>query len=195
MLRRLLAAAVILVTAACSTDGPESEPTATSTPLSALDTAAIAVVRGELCSRVAADAVDTALGGPAETTEDYGNGDTADLAPGVTDVAHEYGCTWAAADGTTARAWVFAPPVSAGQANRLRDAAVREKGCATVGDAARFGTRTVAVRCAGGTTTLAGLFGDAWLSCSLRLPDPPPDATARTETWCADVLRAAAATP
>jgi hypothetical protein len=60
-----------------------------------------------------------------------------------------------------------------------------------VADPEPFGRRTVAVTCRSGdgpTTTYQGLFGDAWLSCSLSGSDA--EATAR---WCLAVARAAAA--
>lgn len=196
VLRALLAVAALLVATGCTGDAPEPEPTATTTPLSALDTAAMTVVRGELCSRVAPAAVEAALGGPADETDEYANGETADLAPGVTDVAHEHGCAWTTADGTTARAWVFAPPVTAGQANRLQRAAVDADGCAPLAGAARFGARSAAVRCEDDGAVVAsyrGLFGDAWLACSLRSPTTDP--ADRLDAWCAEVLQAADATP
>jgi hypothetical protein len=199
MLRPLLAAAVLLVAAGCSGDEPEPAPTPTRAPLSALDTASVVVVRGELCTRLADASVEAALGGPAAAADAYGNGDTAELADGVRDVAHEYGCAWTGADGTTARAWVLAPPVTAGRANRLQAAATRADGCEPLPDAPRFGARSAAVRCADDGAVVAsyrGLFGDAWLSCSLRAPDAAAaDLPDRATTWCTDVLHAASATP
>jgi hypothetical protein len=109
-------------------------------------------------------------------------------------VAHEYGCRWSAADGTTAQGWVFAPPVTPGQAERLRRAAAKADGCRAVPDAPRFGSRSVAVRCDDGTTAFHGLFGDAWLSCSVTVRGSASgDAVERTGRWCVSVAQAAAA--
>ena len=130
------------------------------------DTGDVTIGRAEFCSRVAPTAVEEALGGAATSSENYANGDRAEVAPGVRDVAHEYGCTWTAADGTVARAWVFAPPVTPEQAGALRRAATG-KGCRPVPDAPAYGEPSVAVRC-GAETAFHGLFGDAWLSCSLE---------------------------
>jgi len=196
MLRAHLAAAVVLAfgAAGCSGDEPDPEPeAASSTPLAALDTSAITVARAEFCSRIASTAVDEALGGPVSSTDDYTNGEKARLAPGVTDVAHEYGCVWVGADGTTARAWVFAPPVTAGQARKLQAAATRAEGCAPVPDAAPFGAPTTALRCTGDdgvVTAYHGLFGDAWLSCSLSARAAAGDLAERTDRWCATVVQA-----
>lgn len=196
MLRPRLVAVVLLAVAAsgCSGDEPEPEAEPTSTPLAALDTGAITVTRGEFCSQVPSTAVEDALGGPSASDAGYDNGETAELAAGVTDVAHEYGCGWSAADGTTARAWVFAPPVTAGQANRLQAAATHAEGCTPLPDAPRFGARSAALRCAGDPGVVAsyrGLFGDAWLSCSLGVPAESADLVERAERWCATVVQAA----
>ena len=66
----------------------------------------------------------------------------------VRDVAHEYGCTFEAADGTIARAWLFAPPVTPARARHLVKAAARRPGLPrrsprTPG----FGQQSVAVVC------------------------------------------------
>jgi len=196
MLRARLAAVLLLMLGAarCSGDEPDPEPeAASSTPLSALDTGSLTAARAEFCSRITPTAVDEALGSPASRTVDYANGEKARLAPGVTDVAHEYGCVWVGADGTTARAWVFAPPVTAGQARKLRSEATRAEGCAPVPDAAPFGAPTAAVRCTGDdavVTAYHGLFGDAWLSCSLSTRTETDDLPDRSDRWCAAVVRA-----
>ena len=88
-------------------------------------------------------------------------------------------------------------------AEDLRRAATRAEGCEPIADAPRFGSLGVAVRCAGGTggsgvvTAFHGLFGDAWLSCSVEtsgaVPVPPAEALDRAGRWCATVLQAAAA--
>ena len=200
---------VLMLTAACEGDTPAPAPAPTSsTPLGELATETVTVARDGFCARVAPAAVEEALGAAPTDADAWANGERATLAPGLTDVAHEYGCRWTA-DGTTVRAWVFAPPVTAGQAEGLRRAATRAEDCDPVADAPRFGSRGVAVRCAGGTggaggsggsgavTAFHGLFGDAWLSCSVETSGsasvPPAEALDRAGRWCATVLQAAAA--
>ena len=197
-LRLLLAAATLLgasvASAGCSGGSePSAEPSSVApTPLSEFATDTLTVARGDFCSRVAPSAVEDALGGAADSAEKWANGDRVELADGVRDVAHEFGCRWSAADGTTAQGWVFAPPVTPAQAERLRRTVARADGCRAVPDAPRFGASSVAVRCADGTTSFHGLFSDAWLSCSLT-GGQEPDAVDRTGRWCVTVAQAASA--
>jgi hypothetical protein len=189
-------AALALAATACSGGSePSAAPTsAAPTPLAEFATDTLTVARSDFCSRVAPAAVEDAVGGESESADTWANGDRARLADGVTDVAHEYGCRWSAADGTTAQGWVFAPPVTPRQAERLRRAAAKADGCRAVPDAPRFGSRSVAVRCDDGTTAFHGLFGDAWLSCSVTVRGPAAgDAVERTGRWCVSVAQAAAA--
>ena len=186
------------VTACTGDDGPDAAPSPTPqpTPLADLATDQMAVARDSFCARVAPAAVDEALGAPAEDEADWSNGERAAVG-GVTDVVHEFGCRWRAADGTAASGWVFAPPVAPDQAAALRRAAARAEGCREVAGAPAYGSTSVAVRCADGagpvTTSFHGLFGDAWLSCSLESPGTDGDLVARAEQWCATVLAAATA--
>lgn len=179
----------------CDSEAPSTDPapSPTPTPLAEVATDTVAVVREGFCERVAPAALEAALGGAPDDADAWSNGERARLAPGVRDVAHEYGCAWTAgagAQGTSARAWVFAPPVTTGQAERLRRDAAPARGCDPIPDAPAFGTRDAAVRC-GDEVRFQGLFGDAWLSCSLRASGP--DLLERAEQWCATVLQAAAA--
>src|SRR5690349_12752595 len=119
-------AALALAASGCSggSEEPSSEPpSVTSTPLSEFATDTLTVARADFCSQVAPGAVEAALGGAADRAEKWVNGDRVRLADGVKDVAHEFGCRWSAADGTTAQGWVFAPPVTPGEAAGLRRAA------------------------------------------------------------------------
>lgn len=197
MSRIAVALAVLaLATAGCSAgSGPTAEPASVApTPLASFDTGALTVARSDFCARVAPGAVEDALGAEAGSADSWANGDRARLADGVADVAHEYGCRWSSADGTTAQGWVFAPPVTPGQAERLRHAAATADGCQVVKDAPEFGSRSVAVRCDDGTTAFHGLFGDTWLSCSVTVGgDIPGDAVDRAGRWCVSVAQAATA--
>lgn len=199
MLPRVAAAVLatlVAVTGLTACDGDEQPQTPVSsivsTPLADFSTTGITIARADFCSRVAPAAVEEALGSTPESADSYANGDRAQLAPGLRDVAHEYGCVWKAADGTVARAWVLAPPVTAEQAAALRRAATG-RGCRPVEDAPPYGDPSVAVRC-GTQTAFHGLFGDAWLSCSVEATAGAPDALLdRTGRWCVTVARAASA--
>jgi hypothetical protein len=180
--------------AACTGgDAPEAGPTPTAepTPLADFATDEVTVAREAFCARVAPAAVEDALGGAAERADEWVNGDRAAVG-GVTDVVHEYGCRWRAADGTAASGWVFAPPVTPGRAAALRRAAAQADGCRSVAGAPAYGSPSVAVRCAHGTgsttTSFHGLFGDAWLSCSA-----PTEDLAAAGRWCVSVAQAATA--
>lgn len=159
-------------------DVPEPDPLAT--PLSAVDTTVIAVPRAPLCPLVAGRDV-AAVAGAGATLRSWDNGD---LLPGGSDVGHEYGCSWTGPSGTAA-AWVFAPPATTDRAADLIGSAGSEDGCAPIAGAPAYGDPTVALQC-GGTLSYRGLFGDAWLVCTLTTTDA--DLAGR---WCASVLAGA----
>lgn len=205
--RTALAAALtaVLLTGAtaCTDDSPKAPAAAPSdpaTPLADLDTSSLVIVRDAFCERVSPAEVQTVLGAAVDSSTSYENGQPAQLSETVEDVAHEYGCTWTASDGTVGRAWVFAPPVTPERARLLVRQAPSEagNGCTRVRGAAAFGSPTVAVVCDRPhhqEVSFHGLFGDAWLSCSLALPTSG-DRQALVEragTWCVDVAEAAAA--
>ena len=205
--RRLAAATVVaavclLGIGSCQGDdepAPSAAPSPSSTPLAALDTAALVVRRDSFCPDVDPDAVEEALGGDPDASTSYDNGEPARLTRTVEDVAHEFDCTWQRAGGTVARAWVFAPPVTAGRARALVREAQTVPGCTPVPDASAFGIPSVAVGCRAGRTLTAayhGLFGDAWLSCSLAVPVGSASRAAlvdRAGRWCVAVATAASA--
>lgn len=202
--RSALAAAlvplVLVGASACTQDAPRtpsSAPSApasvSSTPLASLDTTSLVVARTSFCDAVSPAAAEDALGAEVESSSSYRNGQKTRLAPKVSDVAHEFGCVWTTTDGDTARAWVFAPPVTRARARQLTRASAT-KGCSTIRDAA-FGAPSVATRCGGKqnvTESYFGLFGDAWLSCTLEVAKPrPADLTERADRWCAAIAQAA----
>jgi hypothetical protein len=178
-------------------EGPGSGPGVVAyegTPLSEFDTSAVAVARAPFCDRLAPEAVGEALEGDPADEGAYGNGD--DL-PGDLGVAHEYGCWATTDDGATLRAWVFAPPVTQQRADQLVTAAGREENCTRQEDAPAYGDPSVAVVCGGPdgvTASYRGLFGDAWLSCSLSLPGrtSQDQLIERAGRWCVAVAEAAA---
>jgi hypothetical protein len=184
----------------------ESTPSPSPTPdPGSLDVSNLPVERGPFCDQVDDSAAATALGEEVSTRDHYGNGDRVRLAPGVTDVSHEYGCVFRAGD-AEARAWVFAPPVSTAEARRLVREARSEPGC-DVESTGRFGRPSVTTVCErgdgpGAVVTMAGLFGDAWLTC--RLTDDAADSVetgddgevlTRAESWCLHVVTTVGARP
>lgn len=168
-----------------------------SVPLEEYDDQPASLVRAPFCDLVDPRAVAEALGGEPASSDSWTNGDRVQLESGLTDVAHEHGCSLSG-DGTAARAWVFAPPVSAARAAELVAEAQGGAGCAAVPDAPAYGSPTVALACEEqGVTRVSyrGLFGDAWLVCerSGAPGEAPAEAADRAGRWCAAVLRAAAA--
>lgn len=167
------------------------------TPLSSYDTSGVAVARAAFCSTVGAEPVAAALGDEPDSSTSYGNGERARVTRKVEDVAHEFDCTWVGADGTVARAWVFAPPVTPERARDLASAAAAVRGCEAVEGAPAFGSPSASVFCASGTELQAsyrGLFGDAWLACSITAPAADterPGLLDRAGRWCVAVAKAA----
>lgn len=174
---------------------PGSPTTAEATPLADLDTTRLVVARASFCNRVAESAVSAALGAEPETATAYGNGERTRLGRDR-DIAHEFGCSWTTAR-AEARAWVFAPPVTSRQAAALVDSARSGPGCTPIPAAAEFGSPSLALACVGEARRQAsyrGLFGDAWLACTLSqaLATRRQDLLDRADLWCAEVVRAAA---
>lgn len=200
MLRRyvvpsLLAALLGGPLAACTPDqqAPPAEPEPT--PIGEFEGTALELSPAPFCERVAAAAVEAAVGGEAREAH-YVSGDRVRLAPGVRDIAHENGCAWTGA-GDTARAWVFVPPVTVAQARSLSRRAAREEGCRRL-TGHRFGSPATGTVCRAGDATEAsyrGLFGDVWLGCSLTdggEPMPRAELLRRAGDWCVAVAGAAA---
>ncbi len=181
---------------------PPEPPAYTSTPLSSYDTTTVAVRRQAFCDLLSEDAQAEALDVAPEAERDessYGNGDRAEVVPKVEDVAHEFGCT-VEGGRAVARAWVFAPPVTVARARELVTAAEGERACAPQPDAPAYGAPSVALLCDGRTmrvVSFRGLFGDAWLGCSLavrsgaRISDE--GLVDRAGRWCVAVAQAASA--
>lgn len=198
----LIAGVLLMATVACSagptpeepTDESEqsesAEPTADATPLAAYDTSGVTIVRAAFCDRVAEGAVAAALSGGASELGDASVEDAwqpGSRLPGSKDIGNEFGCSWTAGQ-VTARAWVFAPPVTPQRASDLVREVVGDK-CRRM-QAAGLGRPSVSQRCEGaGTTGIYGLVGDAWVSCEI---------TGLTSTgsedlvgeWCVAVLEA-----
>jgi hypothetical protein len=178
-------------------------PTATQEDLATLDLSDLPIPRTAFCDVLDEDDVEAALGGPPTGTAHYDSGDRVELTPGVTDVSHEFGCTFdSATTGAQARAWVFAEPVTTRAAGSIVREARAADGCSPLEDAPAYGTPSAATLCrttspAGRAVTLRGLFGDAWLSCQLSTPegDPAAETVQRAEQWCVRVATTVGARP
>ena len=202
----LLALALTLLPVAAGVvwaDGGEDEPEAPqpptyeSTPLASYDTASVTVARAGFCERIPEEAVVEALGGEPSDAASYGTGERAAVTGSTEDVAHEYGCRYQGADGAEARAWVFAPPVTIERARDLVEEASGIGGCRPQQQAEEYGAPSLALLCPARGRRFAsyrGLFGDAWLACSVAVPGSPsdPEALDRAGRWCVAVAEAAA---
>ncbi|MFC5729560.1 MULTISPECIES: hypothetical protein [Nocardioides] len=178
---------------------PEPPPVAAyeGTPLADFDTSTALVQRSPFCDRVPPEAVREALGGDGELAA-YGNGESTAALPGGTDVAHEYGCVFSGAGGAEARGWLFVPPVTLAEARGLVRTVVT-RGCTAQAGAAAYGDPSVAVVCTSknsSTASFRGLFGDAWLACSLTVREsvPAEQLLETTGRWCVAVIQAASPT-
>ncbi|RNM13647.1 hypothetical protein [Nocardioides pocheonensis] len=195
----LLAAACALAApllVACSgSDRPTAVRTSAPTPISRLDATQVRVAKAGFCDRVPASAVRRALDGTPQSHDAWANGDPIPAATGSGDVGHEIGCSWTGADGSTARAWVFARSVTTDFAGTLVAQAGKQQGC-TAEAAKVFGSPALLQTCPqpGGLERLrrAGLFGDSWLTCELTAPASGPQASrrARLDDWCGAVVAA-----
>jgi hypothetical protein len=197
--------AVPLLAGCNGSGGSTTAKTPGPTPITQLVATRVQVARAGFCDRVPASAVRRALDGKPEHDEHWGNGDpiptssasgaaTSGVA-GSGDVGHEIGCAWTGAGGSSARAWVFARPVTADFAGTLVTQAGQQEGC-TSAAAPVFGSPAVLQTCPapGGLERLrrAGLFGDSWLTCELTAPASASQASrrARLDAWCATVVAA-----
>lgn len=196
---------------ACTFSGEPEEPADASSvaPSEAeLDLSGLPVPRSAFCDVLAEDDVTQALEGPVSGTAHYDNGDEIEVRPGYVDVSHEYGCTFEAADGTVAKAWLFARPVNRNEARSLVRRARRGRNCAlpeTIGFGRPGLTSVCEVAGAAGQADrsvrarLEGLFGDSWVGCEISEPldagtgsGRRADVVQRADQWCTEVVTAMA---
>ena len=196
----MAASTLALLAAGCTAEAPPPEPTPPETPaaepttLATYDTSGVAVSRTPFCDRVSPTGIEHALGSTASSHREYGNGDILRLPDGTRTIAHEYGCEWTGRRGAAARAWVFVPPISRARAGRLAEDAVGGR-CDRTGSG-EFGRPSVATRCrtdVGVERSWRGLFGDAWLVCTLSGREAPDVSDRAASEWCVAVLEAARA--
>jgi hypothetical protein len=116
-----------------------------------------------------------------------------------------------ASDGTSAKVWVFARPVTTAEARTVVRRARRGRDCAFP-DAVGFGSPGLTSVCevpAPGQSSpivrarLEGLFGHSWLACEISEPleaspgaqKPRADVVQRAEQWCVNVVTTVGARP
>lgn len=205
MLRRCVPLALATVVlgglGACTSDSPVPSPEAERTPIEEFDAVALELSSAPFCERIGTSAVEDTLGEGAQEAH-WASGDTVRLAPKVRDVAHENGCQWTGSSrdraGDSARAWTFVPPVTVKQARALVREARTTKGCTPV-PAHRFGRPATGTVCGpkdAREASYQGLFGDVWLTCSLRDGGKQrldrDELLERTGDWCVAAAEAAA---
>lgn len=181
------------ILAACHGGDHDAAAPPKPTPMTSYDGTVAHVRRISFCTRIPDDAIAAAVGTKV-TTAHYGNGEKL---PGSTELSHEYGCVFNGQDGLVARSWVFVPPVTLTTARSLVSKARRMPGC-TPTPAAKFGSPAVGTVCTeNGVTTVTyrGLFGDAWLACSVGAPaeaaTPPDKLVEKAGIWCVQVATTA----
>jgi hypothetical protein len=178
--------AVLALVAGCGGD-PAATTTPTPTSLAQLKPGRMDLVRVAFCDLVPAAAVKAAVG-PASTPQQWANGERPPGA-GAGDVGHELGCAWTAGR-RSARAWMFARPVSAAFGREVVARARTAKAC-TAAAAATFGKPGVTQTCTlpGRVVRVrhAGLFGDTWLTCEVAGPEPARALSRRADAWCTAV--------
>lgn len=170
-------------------DASPASPVTTAPAQAELDVSNLPIPRATFCPRVDDSEVPRALAAPVDEASSYANGDTVEIAPGVRDVAHEYGCTFAGS-GAEARAWVFAAPVPVAKARRIVADARAEDGCQVVRTGTTYGTPGLTRLCTGDgevEATMRGLFDDTWLTCQLTDQENPDDVLSRAGRWCVHV--------
>lgn len=177
-------------------DGPE-RPTGPPPSTAAVDLSTLSVPRTAFCDRLAGTDVRGALDAPVAGSDEYHSGERVLLAPGVRDVSHEFGCIFDATTGAQARVWVFAEPVSEGEAARIGRGVRRAPRCRPLDARPAFGRSPAGTVCPAATpygqqVTLRGLFGDAWLSCQVTTagPERRAEVVQRGSRWCVRVATA-----
>ncbi len=192
--RLLGAMAAVALLAGCHHDEAKAPVAAKPTPITAYDGTFTAARRVSICSRIPDATILDAVGAKVQTAH-YGNGEKL---PGADDISHEYGCVFNGEGGLVARSWTFVPPVTPEQAASYAGAARATPGCRPLPDA-KFGSVSAGTVCAAdGVTTVTwrGLFGDAWLGCSVAGPVTPElteeQLIERAGIWCVHVVTTAA---
>lgn len=168
-------------------DAPD--PTASAPAKVELDVSRLPIPREPFCADLDDPEVPLALAAPVDDGSSWESGDTVLLAPGLRDVAHEFGCRFVGAD-AEARVWVFAAPVSVAEARRLVREARSADGCRVLRSGTAYGRPGLTRACSDGgevEVSARGLFGDTWLTCQLTDGADRGEVTRRAERWCVHV--------
>lgn len=187
--------AVVAVGVAMSpvaSEPPQEQVHAPDIPLSQVDLDDVIPRRTPFCDNISDEAVTTAVEGSAVESA-YVNGERATLEPGLTDIAHEFGCVFTRRQ-TVARVWVFAAPITRYDAEAMVRSATADETCTATGPL-RFGSPGAVLQCTDATTrTLraVGRIGDAWVHCELSRPvtDVDPKLGTRGQRWCVEAAYA-----
>ncbi len=186
---------VVALTAGCTgSDDPADDPAPSSSALSDIDLTGVVGSREAFCDDLDADDVEELLGGEPSRTSSYDAGQRAELTSGLRDVANEFSCYFERGSGTTsqtARAWLFAQPVSPEQAREWIKEREGDERCEAAGELT-FGEPGLVQSCSQESrrrVTAVGLFGDAWLTCQATGPssDDADELLEQTQRWCAEV--------
>jgi len=165
-------------------------PSARPTSLAQLNPSTMRVVRVAFCDLVPQVAVAKALVAKPTKLSTWRDGGRV---PGTAGVGHEFGCAWSGPHARTARAWVFARPVTAVFARTVIRSAEEDAGC-RVATARGFGSPSVVQTCVRTGTAprvrRAGLFGGTWLTCEVSGHDRLARLQARATAWCVSVASA-----
>lgn len=193
----VLAIGLLLSLGGCGSDenAPTGSRTAAPTPIARLNTDALNLARVRFCDLVPSSAVRLALGGGgAGAQKSWRNGDPAEVEDGVSDVVHEYGCSWSRT-GYTASAWLFARSITPAEARAVIAKTSRRKGC-TSSAGPHFGTPSQRQVCTlpdgSRRVRLAGLFDDDWLTCQVSGPagQSTDVVSTRADAWCVQIANA-----
>jgi hypothetical protein len=171
-----------------------SEAKESGAALEDVDTTALVVPRGPFCDRVDPAAATRALGEEPADVSAYRSGQRIKISDDVADVVHEFGCRWTAG-GNTAEAWVFAPPITRKRAASLTRGTQGRSECLDYlgPDFGRPSASCASRDDDAVAISFQGLFGDAWLTCSLTLArGAHSQVDERASRWCADVATGAA---
>ncbi len=193
----MLCVGVLLLIGGCAKGpaAPTGPKSVAPTPITRLNADALVLARVDFCTLVPAGAIQDAVGGSGSVTKKtWRNGDRAEVGNGVSDVVHEFGCSWSRG-GDAASAWIFARSVSPAYAGKVLAKTSHRQGC-TASTGPHFGTpsQRQVCRLADGSHRVrdSGLFGDTWLTCQVSGPAGETSASIgkRADAWCVQVANA-----
>ena len=184
--------AIGVAMAPVSSEPPREPREAPDIPLSQVNLDNVIPTRTPFCDNIPDEAVTTAVEGSA-TESTYVSGDRTTLEPGLTDIAHEFGCVFTRGR-TVARVWVFAAPITRYDASIMVRSETSDEGCSPTGPL-RFGNPGAVLQCTDSenrTLRAVGRIGDAWVHCELVRPvtEIDPRLSSRGQRWCVEAAYA-----